>query len=258
LGFKIETLNKLIDTKTVDNQKTLLHYLVGLVETKYPEAINLHKDLPTVDAAAKVSFTGVTADITELKSGYSKFTEVITSVKPAPKNDNFQSVMPSAFHDFKSILEDLWKELEATTAEYAQMEESFRGQSDTTPEEFFTQLNKFLENLTRVRQDIELERVKREREEQKEKKIQNSLIAEIHKGVSLKKAAKETKQDVKEEEKIKKLASSSRMAEMGNIAAQIAKSNAEREKKKKTQQLTKQVPVIKESKLDKLLADFEN
>jgi len=52
-GFKLEALKKLRDTKTADNQSTLLHYLVQLVDSKNPEVSNFPKDLKHVVAAAR-------------------------------------------------------------------------------------------------------------------------------------------------------------------------------------------------------------
>ena len=44
-GFRISSVNKLTDTKSADNQMTLLHYIVQLVEAKVPEALNLKQQL---------------------------------------------------------------------------------------------------------------------------------------------------------------------------------------------------------------------
>jgi hypothetical protein len=52
-GFKLEVLKKLRDTKSADNQTTLLHYLVQLIDAKEPDAAMFPKEIKHVVAAAR-------------------------------------------------------------------------------------------------------------------------------------------------------------------------------------------------------------
>ena len=52
-GFRISSVNKLTDTKSADNQMTLLHYIVQLVEAKVPEALNLKQQLADCEGPCK-------------------------------------------------------------------------------------------------------------------------------------------------------------------------------------------------------------
>jgi hypothetical protein len=250
LGFKIETLNKLIDTKTIENDSTLLHYIVQIAEKKDADAINIHKDFPSLEAASKVSFSGMSSDASELKAQHTKLSEIVNNVKAASKNDPFQQQMPAALAELKDKVEKLNLDIETFATEFKALEESFRGESDgsTQPEEMFQQFNKFIENLKRVREDLEMSRVKKERAEQKEKKIQNALLTEIQKGIKLKKTPKkEEPKQVKgsilrkgaalqipmaspgqmggQQKSQQKSQLSQQNAQMGNIAAQIALRN---------------------------------
>nr|BAC04230.1 unnamed protein product [Homo sapiens] len=54
-GFKISSLNKIADTKSsIDKNITLLHYLITIVENKYPSVLNLNEELRDIPQAAKV------------------------------------------------------------------------------------------------------------------------------------------------------------------------------------------------------------
>lgn len=54
-GFKISSLNKIADTKSsIDKNITLLHYLITIVENKYPKVMNLSEELRGIPQAAKV------------------------------------------------------------------------------------------------------------------------------------------------------------------------------------------------------------
>ena len=54
-GFKISSLNKIIDTKSsADTKITLLHYLVDVVEKQFPELLELSSDLKSITKAGSV------------------------------------------------------------------------------------------------------------------------------------------------------------------------------------------------------------
>ncbi|KAG9336637.1 hypothetical protein JZ751_002984 [Albula glossodonta] len=54
-GFKVSSLNKIADTKSsIDKNITLLHYLITILEKKYPKVMLFQEDLQNVPEAAKV------------------------------------------------------------------------------------------------------------------------------------------------------------------------------------------------------------
>ncbi|GAA6103189.1 disheveled-associated activator of morphogenesis 1, partial [Tachysurus ichikawai] len=54
-GFRVSSLNKIADTKSsIDKNITLLHYLIMILEQKYPKVSLFHEDLQNVPEAAKV------------------------------------------------------------------------------------------------------------------------------------------------------------------------------------------------------------
>ena len=54
-GFKINSLNKIIDTKSsVDTKITLLHYMLDVIEKQFPELLNLGEDLKNINKASSV------------------------------------------------------------------------------------------------------------------------------------------------------------------------------------------------------------
>ncbi len=69
-NLKIYSYFQLADTKTADNQTTLLHYLCQIMEHKFPElGNNLLKDFSQIEASSKISYSTVVTDINELKTG---------------------------------------------------------------------------------------------------------------------------------------------------------------------------------------------
>ncbi|KAK2104273.1 Disheveled-associated activator of morphogenesis 1 [Saguinus oedipus] len=88
-GFKISSLNKIADTKSSIDKSvrvqpchhqrgswhnqllniTLLHYLITIVENKYPSVFNLNEELRDIPQAAKVNMTELDKEISTLRSG---------------------------------------------------------------------------------------------------------------------------------------------------------------------------------------------
>ena len=52
-GIKISSINKLVDTKGSKDNTTLLHFLVDIVESKFPRIYGFFDDLKGMDAACK-------------------------------------------------------------------------------------------------------------------------------------------------------------------------------------------------------------
>nr|XP_057941681.1 formin-like protein 3 isoform X2 [Doryrhamphus excisus] len=68
-GFKLQSLDLLLDTKSTDRKMTLLHYIAVIVKEKYPELATFYNELHFVDKAAAVSLENVLLDVRELGKG---------------------------------------------------------------------------------------------------------------------------------------------------------------------------------------------
>lgn len=55
-GFKLQSLDTLLDTKSTDKRMCLLHYIVATVRLKFPEIINFESELMYIDKAATGNF----------------------------------------------------------------------------------------------------------------------------------------------------------------------------------------------------------
>ncbi|XP_067356479.1 formin-like protein 2 isoform X2 [Channa argus] len=68
-GFKLQSLDLLLETKSTDRKQTLLHYIANVVREKYPAACLFYNELHYVDKAAAVSLENVLCDVKELQRG---------------------------------------------------------------------------------------------------------------------------------------------------------------------------------------------
>ncbi|CAH2095904.1 unnamed protein product [Euphydryas editha] len=68
-GFKLQSLDTLMDTKSTDKRVSLLHYIVATIRQNFPELLNFDTELMYIDKAAQVSLENVVADVCELERG---------------------------------------------------------------------------------------------------------------------------------------------------------------------------------------------
>uniref|UniRef100_A0A669BJD6 Formin-like 2b n=1 Tax=Oreochromis niloticus TaxID=8128 RepID=A0A669BJD6_ORENI len=68
-GFKLQSLDLLLETKSTDRTQTLLHYISNVVREKYPAVSLFYNELHYVDKAAAVSLENVLSDVKELQRG---------------------------------------------------------------------------------------------------------------------------------------------------------------------------------------------
>ncbi|XP_075159897.1 formin-like protein isoform X2 [Haematobia irritans] len=68
-GFKLQSLDTLIDTKSTDKRSSLLHYIVATIRQKFPELLNFETELYCTDKAAQVSLENIVTDVHDLEKG---------------------------------------------------------------------------------------------------------------------------------------------------------------------------------------------
>ncbi|XP_062271330.1 LOW QUALITY PROTEIN: formin-like protein 2 [Scomber scombrus] len=68
-GFKLQSLDLLLETKSTDRKQTLLHYISNVVRQKYSAVSLFYNELHYVDKAAAVSLENVLCDVKDLQRG---------------------------------------------------------------------------------------------------------------------------------------------------------------------------------------------
>lgn len=68
-GFKLQSLDTLLDTKSTDKKMSLLHYIVTTIRQNFQELMNFDSELFSIDKASQVSLENVIADVNELEKG---------------------------------------------------------------------------------------------------------------------------------------------------------------------------------------------
>ncbi|KAL9905430.1 formin-like protein isoform X2 [Glossina fuscipes] len=68
-GFKLQSLDTLIDTKSTDKRLSLLHYIVATIRQKFPELLSFETELFCTDKASQVSLENIVTDVHDLEKG---------------------------------------------------------------------------------------------------------------------------------------------------------------------------------------------
>ena len=137
-GFKIDSLNKLIGTKTCDGKSTLLHYLARKLADL--DAVDgLFDELIHVEGAARVEWKDCAGELSSIGAALK---QVETQVK-LDKNPSFTQSM-GAFHKrAKTELEQITAAKEKADKAVTDLIKWMGEDAKTQPEEIFSALNNF-------------------------------------------------------------------------------------------------------------------
>ncbi|KAG2376382.1 Formin-like protein [Vigna angularis] len=72
VGFKLDSLLKLSDTRARNNKMTLMHYLCKLLAEKMPELLDFDKDLVHLEAASKIQLKALAEEMQAVSKGLEK------------------------------------------------------------------------------------------------------------------------------------------------------------------------------------------
>ncbi|CAH0398189.1 unnamed protein product [Chilo suppressalis] len=108
-GFKLQSLDTLMDTKSTDKRISLLHYIVATIRQNFPELMNFDTELLYIDKAAQVSLENVVADVCELERGM----EAVR--RECEARDSHRASHPHVLRDFLNNAADKLRRLRTET-----------------------------------------------------------------------------------------------------------------------------------------------
>lgn len=183
-GFKLQSLNKIVDTKSsVDTSITLLHYLIDMLERKFPDVLKVHNDLEHVRDAAKVNMTELEKDLHVLRIGFKDLEKELGFHRTRPKEtgDKFLPVMS----EFIKVVALNLSELEDAFVDMKQWFERVckmfgEDTKSTQPDELFGIFDQFL--ITAAEAKVDNDNVKKRRlEEERRTKAEEERRKKLEK-----------------------------------------------------------------------------
>ncbi|KAM8888391.1 formin-like protein 1 isoform 1-T1 [Synchiropus picturatus] len=156
-GFRLQSLDLLLETKSTDRQQTLLHYMVDVIQDKYPQVQDFSSELHFLDKAAMVSLDSVQQDLRALERGMEVSRREFCIESQNPVLETFLSTNTELLHTLTA---------DGKTAQesYESAVEYFGENSKTTaPSMFFPVLVRFIKAYKRA----EMENEQKSRHQQK-------------------------------------------------------------------------------------------
>ncbi|KAM4622722.1 formin-like protein 1 isoform 1-T2 [Discoglossus pictus] len=148
-GFRLQSLDVLLETKSTDRKQTLLHYLVRVVNEKYPQLGGFHSELHFLDKAATVSLDSVLSDVRTLQSGME------LAQKEFTKQDN-SIALKEFIKSSMDVMGRLGVDSKTAQEAYDTAVGYFGENSKTTPpSNFFPIFVRFIKGYKQAEQDLE-------------------------------------------------------------------------------------------------------
>nr|XP_009295890.3 LOW QUALITY PROTEIN: formin-like protein 1 [Danio rerio] len=151
-GFRLQSLDLLLDMKSTDRKQTLLHFIVSIIQDKYPQLSNFHTELHFLDKAALVSLDSVLSDVCSLQKGM----DVVCKELEQQQNS---SVLTQFICTNRGLLDTLIKDSTTAQEAYQSVVEYFgENPKSTPPSAFFPVFTRFIKAYKLCEQEIDQRR----------------------------------------------------------------------------------------------------
>ncbi|NP_001086147.1 formin like 1 L homeolog [Xenopus laevis] len=148
-GFRLQSLDVLLETKSTDRKQTLLHYMIRVINEKYSHLSGFYSDLHFMDKAATVSLDGLLADVKSLQTGMEQAQKEFT------KQDDCL-ILKDFIKSNMDVLKQLSADAKTAQEAYDAAVGYFGENSKTTPPStFFPIFVRFIRAYKQAAQDLE-------------------------------------------------------------------------------------------------------
>lgn len=190
IGFKLDSLLKLSDTRARNNKMTLMHYLCKLLAEKMPELLDFDKDLVHLEAASKIQLKGLAEEMQAVSKGLEKVEQELTaSENDGAISSGFQKILKNFLHSSEAevrVLISLYSEVGRNADSLSQYfgEDPARCPFEQVTQILFVFVKMFKKSREENERQAEAEKKKLEKEAVKERAAAaNSLRKEGGGGV---------------------------------------------------------------------------
>ncbi|KAG8446966.1 hypothetical protein GDO86_014418 [Hymenochirus boettgeri] len=149
-GFRLQSLDVLLETKSTDRKQTLLHFMIRVINEKYADLATFHSDLHFLDKAGSVSLDAVLGDIRSMQSGMEQAQKEFT------KQDDCL-ILKDFLKSNMDIMGRLSADAKTAQESYDAAVGYFGENSKTTPpSSFFPIFVRFIRAYKQAEQDLEM------------------------------------------------------------------------------------------------------
>ncbi|KAJ6633944.1 hypothetical protein lerEdw1_014237, partial [Lerista edwardsae] len=149
-GFRLQSLDALLDMKSTDRKQTLLHYIVRVIQEKYPDLTSFSSELHFLDKAGTVSLDSVLQDVRGLQRGME-----LTRKEFMRQDDS--AVLKEFLKANTEVMEKLQTDSKTAQEAYESTVEYFGENPKTTPPTmFFPTFVRFVKAYKKAEDDVQL------------------------------------------------------------------------------------------------------
>lgn len=177
-GFKLDSLNKMVDVKSsLDSKVSLMHWLVERFEIERPEAMNVIEELKSSELASRENMPTVQGDLGKLKG---EVNQVLTLIKNPNLDGKYSSALSSFAEKSEQKVKSASTKMDNLLKDIKDLLEFFGEDPKMESDEFFSLVNSFINSLEKAKKDNDrrkalLEKAKKAQEKKlKEKKAKPS------------------------------------------------------------------------------------
>ncbi|KAJ0973756.1 hypothetical protein J5N97_015721 [Dioscorea zingiberensis] len=94
IGFRLDSLLKLTDTRAANNKMTLMHYLCKVLASRSPHLLDFHEDLASLEVASKIQLKSLAEEMQAIVKGLEKVElELTASENDGPVSEVFRKTL---------------------------------------------------------------------------------------------------------------------------------------------------------------------
>ncbi|KAI4337247.1 hypothetical protein L6164_015688 [Bauhinia variegata] len=175
VGFRLDSLLKLTDTRARNSKMTLMHYLCKVLAEKLPELLDFPKDLVCLEGSTKIQLKYLAEEMQAISKGLEKVVQELTaSENDGPVSENFCKILKEFLSDAEAEVRSL-AQLYSNVGRNADALASYFGEDPTRVpfEQVVSTLLNFVRMFVRAHEEnckqLELDRKKAEKEAEQEK-----------------------------------------------------------------------------------------
>ncbi|KAJ1370650.1 hypothetical protein KIN20_032426 [Parelaphostrongylus tenuis] len=176
-AFEMSVLTRLTDTKDVDNKHTLLHYMVDWMRKHNSKIARfVHEDFYHCTAASRVNADELAKSVTALRQNVTKLEKCLESYKKQGDEDKFAEVMGPFLTKAQNELSTVETMYSKMKSDWASFTRFYAFDEKKYPlEQFFMDMKTFKEQYEAVYRELEMEKLRAEKEREANAKLKRDL-----------------------------------------------------------------------------------
>jgi hypothetical protein len=168
IGIRLESLLKIGDTKSLKTKQSMLQYIVRMLEKNDVPVLSFAKELNSVQLASRLDLGSLGGEVKVLSDMINKVKGSLTRVPEElnPKDMLRNVLNESSVELYSTLLQGVKSEVQSALLDWAALARVYgEDEKQTTSQEFFGMVVKFMEQFDLARKSVLQERM---REQQKE------------------------------------------------------------------------------------------